>query len=99
MGLAAECWWVELRGRTPRAWRRTLRHASVLAPGITWDSSGASDLIFVAVADLRVAHMLAAGDEWQSERLLLSARRALLSMSTEEFAHEWGIPHSPTARV
>ncbi|MCU1475629.1 MAG: hypothetical protein JWQ64_322 [Subtercola sp.] len=45
-----------------------------------------------ALDDARVAHLIPAGDETESERMLAAARRALLTSSPEDFAREWGIP-------
>src|ERR1700710_461002 len=90
MTMAAECWWVELRARTPWAWKRTMGLSRSPVFDFCRTSSGLSDLIFISLADRHVVHLVAAGDDDESERMLGAARRGLLSSSVDDFAREWG---------
>ncbi|MEA9985914.1 MULTISPECIES: hypothetical protein [Subtercola] len=83
---------MELRARTPWGWRRAIGLSQSPAFDFCRGATGLSDLIFVSLANTRVAHIVAAGDDEQSERILSTARRELLTSSADDFAREWGFP-------
>ncbi|WP_188673772.1 hypothetical protein [Subtercola lobariae] len=85
---------MELRPRTPVAWKRSILNPAGVVFEFCRHSPDMSDLIVISLDDLRVAHLIAAGDDDESERMLASARRALLTSSPEDFAREWRIPLS-----
>ncbi|MDF2443916.1 MAG: hypothetical protein JWR01_2119 [Subtercola sp.] len=92
MRVAAEIWRVELRRRSPEGWKRTGWGSRAVVRAFVGRASGAADLIFFSVDDTKVVHLVPAGDEEHSERLLAAARRDLLDLPSGEFARQWGFP-------
>ena len=91
MKMAAECWQVELRARTPHGWRRaTLTSLKALREFVA-AAPGTSDVIIFSVEDGHVARLIPAGDDFESERMLAALRRALLTCTSDDFARECGL--------
>ncbi|MEF2976684.1 hypothetical protein [Subtercola sp. YIM 133946] len=99
MPLAAECWRIELRARTPRAWRGAIGYSFGPFRDFVCDGPDLNDLIFISIGDGRVASLRPAGDGVHSERMLAIVRHELLTCDSAEFAREWGLAPAPAAHA
>ncbi len=92
MEIAAQRWRVELQDRSFTGWKKLFWAVRSVAGGVNESGPDIADLVFIAVNDETVAHRVAAGDAFAADRLLGTARQELLTMTSQQFAAEWGVP-------